>query len=112
MMRRPPRSTLFPYTTLFRSVDHEGGDAARALLRVGDREQDDVAGDRAGGDPALLAVDDVGAIGLAHGAAAHVRGIGAGLRLGQGEGADLAALGDGAHVELLLLLVAVLEDAG
>src|SRR3712207_7391760 len=22
MIRRPPRSTLFPYTTLFRSVDH------------------------------------------------------------------------------------------
>src|SRR5256885_5118412 len=27
MIRRPPRSTLFPYTTLFRSLDrpHEGG---------------------------------------------------------------------------------------
>src|SRR2546421_4150346 len=24
MIRRPPRSTLFPYTTLFRSVDHSG----------------------------------------------------------------------------------------
>src|SRR3712207_6915504 len=24
MIRRPPRSTLFPYTTLFRSVDHQG----------------------------------------------------------------------------------------
>src|SRR3712207_8183679 len=24
MIRRPPRSTLFPYTTLFRSVAHEG----------------------------------------------------------------------------------------
>src|SRR3712207_7182099 len=23
MIRRPPRSTLFPYTTLFRSCDHE-----------------------------------------------------------------------------------------
>src|SRR3712207_8207767 len=31
MIRRPPRSTLFPYTTLFRSVrlvDHEEGDLA------------------------------------------------------------------------------------
>src|SRR5258708_23121704 len=28
MIRRPPRSTLFPYTTLFRSV----GDQARLLL--------------------------------------------------------------------------------
>src|SRR5436309_14282078 len=25
MIRRPPRSTLFPYTTLFRSVQGEGG---------------------------------------------------------------------------------------
>src|SRR2546422_6837085 len=30
MIRRPPRSTLFPYTTLFRSLGHE-----RRLLRVG-----------------------------------------------------------------------------
>src|SRR5438552_14757768 len=33
MLRRPPRSTLFPYTTLFRSVEgvrivHQDGDAA------------------------------------------------------------------------------------
>src|SRR3712207_7695599 len=26
MIRRPPRSTLFPYTTLFRSDEHEPGD--------------------------------------------------------------------------------------
>src|SRR3712207_8425801 len=26
MIRRPPRSTLFPYTTLFRSADPRGGD--------------------------------------------------------------------------------------
>src|SRR2546422_7034107 len=34
MIRRPPRSTLFPYTTLFRSWGNNGGDgwvAARAL---------------------------------------------------------------------------------
>src|SRR5256885_8649917 len=29
MIRRPPRSTLFPYTTLFRSVQLGGLDAAR-----------------------------------------------------------------------------------
>src|SRR5258708_23194473 len=28
MIRRPPRSTLFPYTTLFRSVGLEGDSAA------------------------------------------------------------------------------------
>src|SRR3989442_10517467 len=30
MIRRPPRSTLFPYTTLFRSGDHAPGDARSA----------------------------------------------------------------------------------
>src|SRR2546422_8317550 len=43
MIRRPPRSTLFPYTTLFRSVrmDHAGslGDAAQS---------DHVSADRVG----------------------------------------------------------------
>src|SRR2546426_8152486 len=34
MIRRPPRSTLFPYTTLFRS---------RRVAQHGDREQLDVA---------------------------------------------------------------------
>src|SRR5438132_5407270 len=29
MIRRPPRSTLFPYTTLFRSVDGRNGDGRR-----------------------------------------------------------------------------------
>src|SRR3989442_11689353 len=33
MIRRPPRSTLFPYTTLFRSL----GGAAEKSRRVGDR---------------------------------------------------------------------------
>src|SRR2546422_7278916 len=30
MIRRPPRSTLFPYTTLFRSPDHFGADIAES----------------------------------------------------------------------------------
>src|SRR2546425_3703769 len=29
MIRRPPRSTLFPYTTLFRSADVRGGASER-----------------------------------------------------------------------------------
>src|SRR2546426_9278562 len=33
MIRRPPRSTLFPYTTLFRSV-HVSGQAPRVSRRV------------------------------------------------------------------------------
>src|SRR2546422_3428385 len=31
MIRRPPRSTLFPYTTLFRSIGHAGRLRAAAL---------------------------------------------------------------------------------
>src|SRR3712207_7660988 len=32
MIRRPPRSTLFPYTTLFRSLMHADALAARLVL--------------------------------------------------------------------------------
>src|SRR3712207_7456882 len=39
MIRRPPRSTLFPYTTLFRSYAREHGlkDAMVSVLRTDDR---------------------------------------------------------------------------
>src|SRR5256884_8630026 len=43
MIRRPPRSTLFPYTTLFRSRD---GDAAR--VRCGAEHHGGGGGDHAG----------------------------------------------------------------
>src|SRR5258705_4853844 len=44
MIRRPPRSTLFPYTTLFRSLeDHPLG----AVLRGDERRDDLQALDRA-----------------------------------------------------------------
>src|SRR2546422_8360067 len=42
MIRRPPRSTLFPYTTLFRSRDgrSEGGPAGvRGLRALGDDQR-------------------------------------------------------------------------
>src|SRR2546422_7419795 len=32
MIRRPPRSTLFPYTTLFRSLSHDAPDGGSASL--------------------------------------------------------------------------------
>src|SRR3712207_7906816 len=57
MIRRPPRSTLFPYTTLFRSLeprldlvaragrlDHRQPVARRAALALGGEHLDDVAG--------------------------------------------------------------------
>src|SRR3712207_9472555 len=35
MIRRPPRSTLFPYTTLFRSTSGIGKETAKLLLQEG-----------------------------------------------------------------------------
>src|SRR3712207_9539730 len=54
MIRRPPRSTLFPYTTLFRSADEPA--AARRHARLLERRRElvsagVVAEDLAGGDP-------------------------------------------------------------
>src|SRR2546430_7108355 len=39
MIRRPPRSTLFPYTTLFRSPRAEGGVAGVQPVRADAREE-------------------------------------------------------------------------
>src|SRR2546430_13339713 len=51
MIRRPPRSTLFPYTTLFRSVDLVASPPTEALscllqLRVNQWVDPDGEGDR------------------------------------------------------------------
>src|SRR3712207_8593789 len=51
MMRRPPTSTLFPYTTLFRSQTR---DPAGHLLTVGRREDHVGAPPGPGARPALL----------------------------------------------------------
>src|SRR3712207_8532590 len=56
MIRRPPRSTLFPYTTLFRSHDepgllrHRAGHLDAALLDRGDRLVPAVVAQRPGDD--------------------------------------------------------------
>src|SRR3712207_8770286 len=46
MIRRPPRSTLFPYTTLFRSADLVADDRLRAHEQARDEQ------------PLLLGLDD------------------------------------------------------
>src|SRR5260221_5612597 len=38
MIRRPPRSTLFPYTTLFRSDPRIRNEVALILARIGDKD--------------------------------------------------------------------------
>src|SRR3712207_7658439 len=53
MIRRPPRSTLFPYTTLFRSGD--GTCVASGHRMVARRRRDPRAADRGPRDAALRA---------------------------------------------------------
>src|SRR5256885_10258093 len=50
MIRRPPRSTLFPYTTLFRSADVCTGEGCRAAGVEGDIVAADDACQRAAVD--------------------------------------------------------------
>src|SRR2546430_9458920 len=40
MIRRPPRSTLFPYTTLFRSPAADAVGLYHVALKIGDRIED------------------------------------------------------------------------
>src|SRR5258708_19546931 len=56
MIRRPPRSTLFPYTTLFRSHIAEHGDA-REAARAGDRVERGETSRRAGGRGVMRVVE-------------------------------------------------------
>src|SRR3712207_7747519 len=72
MIRRPPRSTLFPYTTLFRSVAARGRRGPGRRAGAGLHPRDDLAdrdrlallgedlGERAGGGRGQLHVDLVG----------------------------------------------------
>src|SRR2546426_6569669 len=59
MIRRPPRSTLFPYTTLFRSLfAPEPGEASRTKLSRKLRGLRDLAAEKAGELGELLDSDD------------------------------------------------------
>src|SRR5258707_15850324 len=73
MIRRPPRSTLFPYTTLFRSLEHDSAierrprklapahhdDSGRGLLEAGkDVEDRGLAAARVADDADELALLD------------------------------------------------------
>src|SRR5690348_18190420 len=54
MIRPPPRSTLFPYTTLFRSVGAVGGVEAERRHRVGEEDRVHALGAAA---PVLVGLD-------------------------------------------------------
>src|SRR2546423_4156519 len=40
MIRRPPRSTLFPYTTLFRSIVKQGNGSGNTVRLVANKDTD------------------------------------------------------------------------
>src|SRR5438034_11152288 len=72
MIRRPPRSTLFPYTTLFRSRDAAAVAAVRHLLRLGGRGAvARVSCRRAGARPELRGLRGRDLSGCARGRPAH-----------------------------------------
>src|SRR2546427_1523069 len=55
MIRRPPRSTLFPYTTLFRSILPRGAVVAPSLARAAQRRE--IPSDRIPTDCAMFDID-------------------------------------------------------
>src|SRR5687767_15636848 len=60
MIRRPPRSTLFPYTTLFRSAESPGSyeNAIATAITFGD-DTDTIAAMAGAMSGALLGIDSV-----------------------------------------------------
>src|SRR2546426_6546998 len=57
MIRRPPRSTLFPYTTLFRSVEREHRVVGDRLEHSAVRQELELLGIDGFGDPTPPRVD-------------------------------------------------------
>src|SRR3712207_7288980 len=111
MIRRPPRSTLFPYTTLFRSLVQEPGDDVLVDLARIEPAGGDLAGDGRGG------VGDLGpaAVVDAHGQREDV--VVPGELLGDLELLDDAAPQPGTaarpahpHPELVHLVAAAADD--
>src|SRR3712207_9498160 len=85
MIRRPPRSTLFPYTTLFRSADAVAADAA---VRRGPARPDDARD----GDGATVADDARGVSGA--GVESSAGGSESGLQVGLTSSPERAVIQD------------------
>src|SRR6266511_2200504 len=90
MIRRPPRSTLFPYTTLFRSPG-AGVHRGRRVVRADRRDlHDDRAGGRRAGEGPVAEARGAHALRVRGGIAGRRRDVPAGGRPGGGPdpGAD------------------------
>src|SRR2546422_4693133 len=66
MIRRPPRSTLFPYTTLFRSIS--GSEFVEMFVGVGAARVRDLFEQARQKAPAIIFIDELDALGRARGA--------------------------------------------
>src|SRR5256885_12022188 len=67
MIRRPPRSTLFPYTTLFRSAGQQRAHAVEDGLEHGGDQRLEQGAQGAGAGEVVVAVEqglDLGAVGV------------------------------------------------
>src|SRR3712207_9177456 len=83
MIRRPPRSTLFPYTTLFRSVGEvSDGALGGDISRVGRRDSPE--GGRAGGGADVNRLE-AAAVGGDGDVSAHVHAAGRAGRVERAE---------------------------
>src|SRR5256885_3439038 len=81
MIRRPPRSTLFPYTTLFRSVTHREPAPIRKECAAGQGWRGFSPGEHvAVASRTFLAIDEFPALGLVFG----VHAVPCGTRLRRG----------------------------
>src|SRR2546430_10001753 len=71
MIRRPPRSTLFPYTTLFRSVPFftiSGSDFVEMFVGVGASRVRDMLEQAKKNAPCIIFIDEIDAVGRHRGA--------------------------------------------
>src|SRR2546430_7872031 len=78
MIRRPPRSTLFPYTTLFRSAARDRGGPFRVAVAATEHKAVLAAAhavQHPGGDEGVLPVDASGVVGEAAGERALPSGV-------------------------------------
>src|SRR5256885_10993049 len=77
MIRRPPRSTLFPYTTLFRSAGQQRAHAVEDGLEHGGDQRLEQGAQGAGAGEVVVAVEqglDLGAVGVDRVQVLRVRG--------------------------------------
>src|SRR5256884_8647936 len=103
MIRRPPRSTLFPYTTLFRSPHPIGKGSGQLSLNTGQLEDDATAGLTFSVLKTVIAEDETGARAMAAWAVHETRmkgerragGTGAGAETGREGGAGTGEGGGG-----------------